>query len=38
MKGKVEKELQKLEAEGTIPPVNSKWAARIVPVLKQNKQ
>ena len=39
MKEKVEKELQKLEAQGIISPVKySKWAAPIVPVLKQDKQ
>ena len=37
MKEKVEKELQKLESQGIISPVKySKWAAPIVPVLKQD--
>ena len=39
MKEKVEIELQKLETQGIISPVKySKWAAPIVPVLKQDKQ
>ena len=37
LKGKVEAELDKLESMGIISPVQfSKWAAPIVPVLKQN--
>ena len=39
MREKVEKELQNLETQGIITPVKfSKWAAPIVPVLKDNKQ
>ena len=39
MREKVEKELQNLEDQGIITPVKySKWAAPIVPVLKQDKK
>ena len=39
MKGKVEAELQHLQDQGIISPVKySKWAAPIVPVLKQDKK
>ena len=39
MKGKVEAELQRLQDQGIISPVKySKWAAPIVPVLKQDKK
>ena len=37
LKDKVEEELQRLESLGIITPVkHSKWAAPVVPVLKQN--
>jgi len=39
MRGKVEKELWKLETQGIISPVKySEWVVPIVPVLKQDKQ
>ena len=37
LKGKVEEELERLQSEGIISPVQfSKWAAPIVPVMKRN--